>query len=438
MHFRLFVDPELNLESLPAYMRGDDALVALETDWADKQTMLKMPNGTIDYHLLTSAHIAAACDLPEFGSGTEEGCEWPGRGEIDAGYLPHQHELIHAYMNLLSPGHLPIPFITEGAAQSIGCNAPAGSSLTYNVPWEQAVVEVPGLSGLNDVYIEGGLFCRYLIRTQGIDAFVRYYQQAPERRDPALFEANFVAFWNMSVDDVWSAMHTIQPGAATTDATICPCSLPALPTDAQPNASDQAMNPYWTQPNAMGASIGLTAAEGSNAVFLLDCDGSQPPFGASGSGTDIPGGAGLGDKNIVVVQLPSDGRQRYFPAPIGGASVAQYLSDSCDGTVPYQVPANFLAGPGDLWVGADQTTPEATTKYLQLAVPSAGQVTSTGLSAVCDTCDFGQGACQPPLVSATVVSPVARGSVFVKITFPPVDSATALPYPVTAALHFTD
>ena len=85
-----------------------------------------------------------------------------------------------------------------------------------------------------DVYSEGGLFARYLIRTQGIDAFVRYYRQAPSCRDPALFAANFSAFWNMTVDDVWAAMHVVQPGAASTDDAICPCSLPALPTDGQP------------------------------------------------------------------------------------------------------------------------------------------------------------------------------------------------------------
>ena len=44
-HFRLFVDPNFDLAPPPAYMQGADGLAALETDWADKQTMLMMPEG---------------------------------------------------------------------------------------------------------------------------------------------------------------------------------------------------------------------------------------------------------------------------------------------------------------------------------------------------------------------------------------------------------
>ena len=38
------------------------------------------------------------------GSVDDEGCEWEGSLEVDAISLPHQHELMHAYMALLSPG----------------------------------------------------------------------------------------------------------------------------------------------------------------------------------------------------------------------------------------------------------------------------------------------------------------------------------------------
>ena len=76
--------------------------------------------------------------------------------------------------------------------------------MSQNVPtWQQAVASD------DYAYGQGGLFVRYLIRTQGIDAFVRYYRQAPGRHDPALFAANFAAFWNMSMDDAWAAMHVV-------------------------------------------------------------------------------------------------------------------------------------------------------------------------------------------------------------------------------------
>ena len=121
-HFRLFVDPAL--PSPPNANQVSADLAALETDWADKQTMLGTPEGQIDYHLLTFDDVESACGFTEFGAGTRTACEQPDRLEVDAEYLPHQHELMHAYMALLAPGRLPISFVMEGAAQAIGCDAP--------------------------------------------------------------------------------------------------------------------------------------------------------------------------------------------------------------------------------------------------------------------------------------------------------------------------
>ena len=108
-HFRLFVDPDLDPSTLPAFQQGT-ALDALETDWADKQTMLKMPEGKpkIDYHLLTSAHMPDACDVESVGP-RPAGCELGGTLQIAAAYLPHEHELIHAYMELVAPGDVSVP-----------------------------------------------------------------------------------------------------------------------------------------------------------------------------------------------------------------------------------------------------------------------------------------------------------------------------------------
>jgi hypothetical protein len=437
-HFRLFIDPDLDPSSLAPSQQGQQGLDSLETDWADKQTMLKMPEGKrkIDYHLMTGAHIAAACDFTEFvGSDSPAGCELGDTLQIAASYLPHQHELIHAYMELVVPDAVPVPLLVEGTAQSIGCGTQAGTDLTYDVPWQQAVMEVAADLPA-DVYIEGGLFARYLIRTQGIDAFVRYYQQAPGRRDPALFAVNFSAFWNMTVDDAWMAMHVVNPGAATIDEAICPCSLPALPTDGQPILYD-VVNPYWTLGDTQGPSIAVTAP-GGEPVIIEDCEGVTPELLTVDAGFP-PNTPNIADANVAIFQL-ADGRSHYISAPISQASTGQYLADSCAGTTPYALPTDFLNGPGNLWIFAGQETAGSVTKYLQLQVPLAAQVTPTGGVEICDSCAFNQGSCQPPLVlsSVGVTSTVAPGLLNVELTLSPIpQGTTAAYYGVGSALQFT-
>ena len=432
-HFRLFVDPTFNLAPPAPYMQGAAGLAALETDWADKRTMLGMPEGRqIDYHLLGVDHIASTCD-----GASEVGCEAYGYLEIAAPDLPYQHELMHAYMELLAPGSLPIPLLVEGAAQSIGCGV-QGTDLTYIVPWQQAVTETAADSA-QDVYSEGGLLARYLIRGKGVDAFVRYYRQAPQRRDPALFAENFFNFWNMSIDDVWAAMHVVEAGAATTDASICPCSRPALPTGGEPIANDLDTNPYWTLPNAPGASVGLTAgslppgpSESSPSdygkLIFRDCQGTAPLFGGSG---------------IAVIQLPSDGRQRYLQSPVASSTVADYLSETCEGTVPFQLPAGFFgAGQSVLQIIASQTAAAGITMYLQIQLPSASQVTTYGQAdEICDSCAFDQGPCQPPpsatgAVVGPTLSPVAPGPLYLKLTFPSLGPGGFLPAEVADWITF--
>jgi hypothetical protein len=392
-HFRLFVDPAFDTSLVPTYLQGSGGLDALEADWADKQTMLKMPEGQrkIDYHLMTQEQIDAACG----GNGEEASCELGDTLQIATDALPFQHELIHAYMQLVAPGAAPVPFIVEGTAQAIGCiGLQVGISLTDDVPsWEQAV------GSLDYVYDQGGLFVRYLIRTQGIDAVVRYYQQAPGRRDPALFAANFSAFWGMSIDDAWTAMHTVGPGAATTDSQICPCSLSVLPTDGQMPDSDLATHPYWPLPDTGGASLALVAPIGQG-FLVSDCDGVAPLLesGIPAALISDASAPSLTDAAIAFVQLPSDGRRRFISPPITSASVGPYVADSCDTTVPYQLPKDFLNGPGELSIIVDRTTVGAVTKYVQVQVPGLGVANLGPDVDVCDSCAFDQGACVPTQV----------------------------------------
>ncbi len=429
-HFRLFVDPDLGPMLAPS-QQGQPALDALETDWADKQTMLKMPEGQqkIDYHLMTGQHIAEVCDVEFVGTKTPPGCEVAGALQIATGDLPQQHELMHAYMELVAPGPLPIPFLAEGTAQAIGCNTKAGTDLTYDVPWQQAVVGV-GRETPADVYVEGGLFARYLIRTQGIDTFVRYYRQAPRRRDPALFAANFSAFWSMTVDDVWAAMHVVQPGAASTDDSICPCSLSALPTDGQPIPSDVA-HPYWTIGDTQGASIGVTAPGGA-PIFVRDCEGVTSVLTVD-PGFSTPQ---IADANVAIIQL-ADGRPHYITATISSASAGNYLADSCAGPTPYALPADFLSGPGNVSVLFSPVPAVNVRAYLQLQVPFAGQVAPAAGVAICGSCDFTPGSC-PFFPFPNVTSTVAPGPLDVTVL------PSQLPYGTTAVfgngviLHFTN
>jgi hypothetical protein len=432
-HFRLFVDPDFDPSSLPAELQGLGELDALEGDWADKQTMLKMPEGMpkIDYHLMTQEHASAAC-------GGAASCELGPPPWIATSFPAFQHELIHAYMDLVAPEAAPPTFIAEGTAQAIGCYyGQSGISLTDGVPpWQQAVVSD------EYAYGQGGLFVRYLIRTQGIDAFVRYYRQAPRRRDPALFAANFLAFWNMTVDDAWTAMHTVGPGAAGIDGAICPCSWPPPATDGRPLVTNSATQPYWPLPDTGGASVAFTAPS-STSFFLADCEGVAPSFESSWSPLQMmdPLTASLTDVAVAIVQPPSDGRRRFTVTPITTASVGPYISDGCGGGAPYQLPADFVSGWGELSIIVDQTTVGAVTKYAQVQLASVGLVDlspSPGVDA-CGSCAFDQGSCvtiaNPGGLPSSIVQP---GPVNVRWSVPPVlPGAAAFPYPAGGSIQVT-
>jgi len=333
----------------------------------------------------------------------------------------------------VAPDARPIPFLVEGTAQAIGCNTRAGIYLAYDdVPWQQAVVSTAKDTPPTAVYSVGGLFARYLIRTQGIDAFIRYYRQAPGRRDPALFAANFSAFWNLTVDDVWTAMHVVQPGADTSDDSICPCSLSALPTDGQPIPFDVA-RPYWTIGDTQGASIGVTAP-GGGAIIVRDCEGVGPALSSVDVGfpSNKPK---LADTHVGIIHL-ADGRSHYIPARVTSASVGDYLADDCAGATPYALPADFLSGSGSVWVLCSPALGEDVTEYLRLQVPFAARVTPVQGVAICDSCDFASGSC-PLLTSPGVSSPVVPGPLNVALPPPHILHELAALFGTATVLHFT-
>jgi hypothetical protein len=376
-HFRLFVDPEVEV---PAGLEGENGLVALETEWADVHTMLQMPEGKkITYYWVSYDHLAAAC-----GESDEGACVWEQSLEIDSPTLPNAHELNHAYMYLRKQ-RKPIPFLAEGIAEAIAC----GTDIPLNLaplPWP-GVVAAQDTS--DDVYVQGGAFVRYLIRTYGVAKFLSYYEQSPEQRDPAAFGANFQSFWHTTLDDVWNAMNVALGPSSEGDTKICPCSLPALdPSGAV--ANDPARAPYWTLPDPGAETFAFSA--GLEAIAVKDCAGIRAPL--------------VGEQ--VLARL-GGAEPRYVLSPVGRATLGSYLADTCAGTAPYPISPPLSFG-NDVVLGV--ASPKTVTVYLDLASTFSG-VLWEGLEQVCDTCAFDQGTCQPIAAEAT---PVVQGPVYARTT----------------------
>ena len=145
--------------------------------------------------------------------------------EIDAPLLPDAHELNHAYtyLRVAAPAH-PLSRRRDGRGDRVrirGAALGARSQTPTGAGGRRA-------SRSDRVYGLGGLFVRHMIRRHGIEEFLRYYEQSPERRDPALFAANFESFWGERIDDVWTDFTTITAGVPWVDQKICPCSLPPI------------------------------------------------------------------------------------------------------------------------------------------------------------------------------------------------------------------
>ena len=362
-HFRLYVDRDL---TVGPELDGENGLAALETAWSDARTMLKMPDGKITYYWLTDEHIPSACGTPEEGA-----CFWDDNLEIDAATLPNAHELNHAYMHLRNRRR-PIPFLAEGIADAIGCELQSPMNVD-DIPWQPLVASTRSL----DLYIQGAAFVRHLIRGFGIDEFMRYYEQSPERRDPALFAANFAGFWGRTVDEIWTEIHDHPISEAFSgDAKICPCSLPPIPTDGAV-VTDRARAPYWTLPALAGQTLALTGGGGLDKVSVQDCGGVQPPIRAKG----------------LLARFDETTAPRYILPPVASATVGPYLSDDCAATAPYTIGPVFMSG-HYLYVATSLPASQTETVYLQLTTAFPWPVMS-GLDAICDSCGFDPDACPP-------------------------------------------
>jgi hypothetical protein len=385
-HFRLYVDPALM--PVPDAFAGENGLAALETEWSDVATLLKMPDGKIAYYWYAPQHIAAACN-----DGAEGGCTKEDDLEIDAPLLPDAHELNHAYTYLRAPRR-PIPFLAEGIAEAIGCGDEAPIEAVVAEDWRQAVVGVRS----NDVYGLGGLFVRGLIRRYGIDELLRYYEQSPERRDPALFAANFASFWGVTVDEVWEDFTNVVSTVPRVDQKICPCSLPAVPLGSG-IANDPARAPYWTLPELGDDSIALTATK-YGQVSLRSCAGDESAFMGKG----------------VLARLDSSAGW-YVPAPVAAAAVGNFLSDTCADLDHYPVSPDVLVGNPFIAVTIPAT--KASTIYVAIDVPFPVEMNVSGPRAICDSCDFDEQSCEP--LTSTIPAPVT-GSFYARLQYDSTDA----------------
>ena len=131
--------------------------------------------------------------------------------------------------------HQPAPVLVEGIAEAIGCDD--GSSAPASFP---LIVDWPAVIATTrrqDVYGPGRQLVRYLILHRGIEPFLRYYEQAPDTRNPQVFAANFAAFWSTDLDTVWADMQGDQPAWGPSEVLpLCPCSLERLDRLGRPDA----------------------------------------------------------------------------------------------------------------------------------------------------------------------------------------------------------
>jgi hypothetical protein len=359
-HFRLHQDLSVDLE---AGVSAADILAGLEVNWSGTQVLLAMPDGKVDYYVMAENHIHAACESDSSAACTD-------RTTIYSTSYVNQHELNHAY-SYIRFGYLPLPLLREGLAEAIGCYMLSDVIFVdQSVPWRQVVVEGP----TSDVYAQGLQLARYLISIGGIEKFLRYYGQSPTSQDADVFAANFAAFWGTGLDEVWSAMHVVvdRTNRLPWVNPLCPCSLPALPTDGQPSAADILRHPYFTLPDLGSDSLALKAA--SSTITLTDCE----------QVTTLIGGF---DNMLIRV-----GGGYYVTVTGGSATTGAYVSDTCDTAAVYEVPTNRpLLGIAARGFGADPNT-----VFVQLRVSSPGHVQSSEQLTVCSSCaDFDGPSCLP-------------------------------------------
>ena len=269
-------------------------------------------------------------------------------------------------------------------AEAIGCGYEAPISASFaDIDWRHAVVELRS----DRVYGLGGLFVRHMIRRHGIEEFLRYYEQSPERRDPALFAANFESFWGERIDDVWTDFTTIKGGVPWVDQKICPCSLPPI----TPGGGDR---------------------ERSGARALLDVARRRRCLaGIHGAPLSVRERAELRGRRLPARRQGRPGaprrRARWYVMPqLADVQAGAFIADNCADAAHYPLSPDVLVGNPNVSVTIPAT--QASTVYLAIDVPFPLDSKVSGAYAMCASCDFDQDGCAP--ISGATKTPVTGPS----------------------------
>lgn len=390
-HFRLWIENDL---TLPDGTTPNDPLAALETNWTDMRTLFEMPDAVIDYYWLSPATIRAVCR-----DAHADGCQYD-RVVVTKSPWPDHHELNHAYAALRRPSHV-VPFLLEGVASALGCSQQQWTlEGQLDVSWRSVVSA--DYEGAPSIYAQGARFVHHLVTTEGADAFMRYYVQAPGVSDPDLFAENFATFWSRSLDDVWAEMlNTPSVRLSSREIwPICPCSLPPMILDGAVH-SDLYHNAYWRIPDLGGDTVALTLPSTQND--LHDC--AAETTSVLGAGDEFTTFLARLSSPHYVGAYPLQGRR------------GQFLSEACDATEPYELPTDQPTGA--LGVIATPREGFPLTLYLQITTSLPRRVWSNrSWIRVCSSCSFDGPECTQ---LAPGTQAVMAGTTYVQIDMAPTD-----------------
>jgi hypothetical protein len=374
-HFRLYKDPDL---AFAEGVSAEDVLTGLETNWADAASVIGMPSGIIDYHLMSKEHIGAACDETDASACTYNTTIYTPI-DIDI------HELNHAY-SFLKVRHFPLDLLSEGFAEAFGCfGGKVDILLSDTTPWRSLL-----LQGRTDIVGgPGRQLARYLMRIGGVEKYLRYYAQAPSTPDAALLDANFAEFWGIGLDQAWTEMHTSDPARQLSSVEpLCPCSLPPPLLDGEEFRADRYRHPYYSLPDLGEGSFAMLS---SDLLELSDCQRERTRVG------------------YFSAMVAKVGAGHYLRAGKSTISTGTFVSATCEETQTYDVLPNLPA----LGVVAIPPTAAPVKLFVQLRVSSPGHIQSGELITACKTCtEFDK----PPCTQQPSLTPIAvEGTFYVRL-----------------------
>jgi len=249
----------------------------------------------------------------------------------------------------------------------------------------------------------GLLFVKTLIEMKGVDAFFKYYSQAPEGEGKDLFKRNYEAYWGTSLDEDWKIVTKKNYGSdgVKTKLSICfplcACNQPSLPAFKTEVAYEPLRHPYWRLPDVGNRTISLDSAK---ELLVADC--SQRITRVHTYGRVL---AKVGDGHFV----------KYLQGEI---SVGNYLADECDEVDELEYP---LEDRYQMGLVTRPTWPDAMVIFLKVKIPTAGSLIVYSDSedvTLCPTCQGMDGPGCTPIPSSSDPIVVSEGSVYLRLRFP--------------------